>query len=127
MEPSQQQDTDREQTSGDRKKMSLTTQITIALVVGAIVGILLNTVKDVGWVNDHIIEGILTLVADGFVRALQMLVVPLVVFSLITGVAGIGDIKLLGRVGGKAFGLYVATTAIAITTAIVLALSLIHI
>ncbi|ANS80294.1 Proton/glutamate symport protein [Serinicoccus hydrothermalis] len=105
-----------------RKRMSLTTQITIALVAGAVVGSLLNTVADIGWVTDHVIEGILSLVADGFVRLLQMLVVPLVVFSLITGVAGIGDIKLLGRVGGKAFALYVGTTALAITTAILLAL-----
>ena len=49
-----------------------------------------------------------------------MLVVPLVVFSLICGVLGIGDIRVLGRVGGKSFVLYIATTAIAIATAIVL-------
>jgi Na+/H+-dicarboxylate symporter len=58
-----------------------------------------------------------------FVNALKMLVVPLVFFSLICGVCGIGNIKLLGRVGGKAFAFYMMTTAIAIATAIIIAVS----
>ncbi len=53
-----------------------------------------------------------------------MLVVPLVLFSLICGVCGIGDIKLLGRIGTKAFGLYMLTTAVAIASAIVIAASI---
>jgi Na+/H+-dicarboxylate symporter len=51
-----------------------------------------------------------------------MLVVPLVIFSLLCGVMGIGDVRLLGRVGGRAFGLYILTTAIAIAVAICIAL-----
>ena len=56
-----------------------------------------------------------------FVNALKMMVVPLVLFSLICGVCGIGDIKLLGRIGTKSFGLYMLTTAVAIATAIAIA------
>ena len=56
-----------------------------------------------------------------FVNALKMLVVPLVLFSLIPGIIGIGDISLLGRIGTKAVALYLVTTAIAITTAITFA------
>ena len=52
-----------------------------------------------------------------------MLVVPLVLFSLIPGILGIGDIKLLGRIGGKTFALYMLTTTIAITTALLFATS----
>ena len=51
-----------------------------------------------------------------------MLVVPLVFFSLISGVLGIGDVRKLGSVGAKSFGLYMLTTAIAIATAIGLAI-----
>ena len=58
-----------------------------------------------------------------FINSLKMLVVPLVLFSLIPGIIGIGDIRLLGRIGGKAFGLYMLTTAIAIATAIIFAVS----
>jgi Na+/H+-dicarboxylate symporter len=53
-----------------------------------------------------------------FVNALKMLVVPLVFFSLISGVCGIGNLNTLGRVGGKSLVLYMMTTAIAIAVAI---------
>ncbi len=62
------------------------------------------------------------MVGSMFINSLKMLVVPLVTFSLIVGVCGIGDIKALGRIGSKSFLLYVLTTAIAISTAIVFAL-----
>ena len=58
-----------------------------------------------------------------FVNGLKMLVVPLVFFSLICGVCGIGNLSTLGRVGGKSFLLYMMTTAIAIAVAISLAVS----
>ena len=67
-------------------------------------------------------RGLFAMIGTMFVNALKMLVVPLVFFSLICGVLGIGDLRVLGRVGGKAFGLYILTTAIAIAVAIVLAL-----
>ena len=50
-----------------------------------------------------------------------MLVVPLVTFSLICGVCSLGDIKALGRVGGRALIFYTITTAVAITTGIIFA------
>jgi len=54
---------------------------------------------------------------------LKMLVVPLVFFSLICGVCGIGNLKTLGRVGTKSFALYMLTTAIAISVAMTIAIS----
>jgi Na+/H+-dicarboxylate symporter len=53
-----------------------------------------------------------------FITALKMLVVPLVLFSLISGVLGIGEVSTLGKIGFKSFLLYLLTTAIAIATAI---------
>ncbi|KOR23742.1 2-hydroxyglutaryl-CoA dehydratase [Clostridium sp. L74] len=50
-----------------------------------------------------------------------MLVVPLVLFSIICGVASVGDIKKLGRVGGKIFIYYIFTTAFATTIALIMA------
>ena len=100
--------------------MSLTTKVLIALVLGAIVGLLLNLtgLTSSTFVDTYLVQGFFTLVGTLFVNALKMLVVPLVIVSLIPGIVGIGDIRLLGRVGAKAFGLYLLTTAIAITTAI---------
>src|SRR3712207_7895255 len=54
---------------------------------------------------------ILQPVGNIFLRAIKMLVVPLVLFSLICGVSSIGDVKKLGRVGGKIFAFYTCTTA----------------
>ncbi len=104
-------------------KMSLTTKVIIGMVLGLIVGVIINqTMANSAFVNDYIVNGAFNMIGKMFVNALKMLVVPLVTFSLICGVAGIGDISALGRVGGKAFGLYLMTTAIAIAFAISLAM-----
>ena len=70
------------------------------------------------FLNTYVVNGFFHVVGKLFVNALKMLVVPLVLFSLICGVCGIGDLKLLGRIGGKCFLLYLFTTALAIASAI---------
>lgn len=100
--------------------MSLTTKVIIGMVAGLITGVIFNALN-IPFINEHIVGGLFAMVGKMFVNALKMLVVPLVVFSLICGVAGIGDVRLLGRVGIKAFVLYVGTTALAVTTALILA------
>lgn len=101
--------------------MNLTQKVLIGLVSGIVIGLALNLsglAATNSIVKDVLISGIFTTVGGLFVNALKMLVVPLVLVSLIPGIIGIGDISLLGRVGAKAFGLYLLTTAIAIATAI---------
>lgn len=102
-------------------KLSLTTRIMIAMGAGLVLGVILN-IAGIEAINTHLVGGFFGMVGRMFVNALQMLVVPLVFFSLICGVAGIGDIRILGRVGGKSFGLYMATTGTAIAVAILIAL-----
>ena len=53
-------------------------------------------------------------VGSAFIRALTMVVIPLVVASLIVGAASLGDITKLGRIGAKTFGYYMLTTALAV-------------
>jgi Na+/H+-dicarboxylate symporter len=53
-------------------------------------------------------------IGDFFIKAVKMLVVPLIFFSLVSGVAAIGDLRKLGRVGGRAMLLFVATGQIAV-------------
>ncbi len=106
------------------RNASLTTKVLLGMVVGIIIGLIINLsgLNAAGsFVNVWIVDGILQAVGKMFVNALKMLVVPLVIFSLICGVCGIGDIKLLGRVGSKSFGLYMLTTAMAIAVAIIIA------
>ncbi|WP_043868180.1 dicarboxylate/amino acid:cation symporter [Celeribacter indicus] len=101
--------------------MSLTARIMIGMAAGVVLGVVFNRI-DSTFINTHIVAGLFGMVGTMFVNALKMLVVPLVFFSLLTGVTGIGDIRLLGRVGGKSFGLYLMTTALAIAIAILIAL-----
>lgn len=101
--------------------MSLTTKIVIGMAAGLVVGVALNAMAS-PVLNAWLVDGVFAMIGTAFVNGLKMLVVPLVVFSLICGVLGIGDIRVLGRVGGKSFALYIATTALAIATAIILAL-----
>ncbi|MGB1703147.1 MAG: dicarboxylate/amino acid:cation symporter, partial [Cycloclasticus sp.] len=107
-------------------KMSLTVKVLLGMGLGIAAGLAINLLElntAGSFVNVYIIDGLFHVVGKMFVNALKMLVVPLVIFSLICGVCGIGDIRALGRVGGKSFALYMLTTAIAIATAIIIAAS----
>lgn len=106
--------------------MSVTMKVLLGMVLGIIVGLVINLTglnASGTWANTYLTEGLFSVVGQMFVNALKMLVVPLVFFSLVCGVCGIGDIKLLGRIGSKAFLLYLLTTAMAIATAIIIAAS----
>jgi len=103
-------------------KTSMTKKILYGMLFGLILGSLIEFfASDISWIHDYLVMGLFHVVGSIFISMLKMLVVPLVTFSLICGVTGIGDINKLGRVGGKAFALYMFTTALAITLAIALA------
>ena len=104
------------------RKTSMTQKILRGMLLGLVLGSLINNfAHDVSWVQDYLVMGLFHVLGSMFISMLKMLVVPLVTFSLICGVVGIGDIGKLGRVGGKAFAYYMLTTALAITLAIALA------
>ncbi|MCY6356153.1 dicarboxylate/amino acid:cation symporter [Clostridium sp. ZS2-4] len=102
------------------KKMSLTKNIILSLGLGIIFGIIANRFFSTS-LNEGIIKWALGPLGKVFLRGIKMLVVPLVLCSLISGTASMGDIKKLGRVGIRTIIYYTATTALAITLAIVLA------
>ena len=102
-----------------KKKMGLTTKIFVALIVGAIFGMVLHYVVPSGHIKDNIlVEGILYIVGQGFIRLMKMLVVPLVFCSIVCGSMAIGDTKKLGTVGVRTLAFYLATTALAICVAL---------
>lgn len=102
------------------KRLGLTTKIFIGLIVGIIVGILVYQLPDGTFKEDILINGIFELVGQVFLRAIMMMVVPLVFISLVNGTASMGDVRKLGRVGGRTILFYLVTTALAITLALVL-------
>ena len=107
----------------NKKGIGLTTRIFISLIIGCIVGLILHyTLPEGNYVRDTVLmNGIFNVVGQGFLRLMQMLVVPLVLCSIVCGSAAIGDTKTLGKVGVKTIAFYVATTALAITVALIVA------
>lgn len=102
-----------------KKKLSDTGKILLGLIFGAVFGIILNyLVPDSSIKNDVVINGVLYVIGNGFLKLMKMLVVPLVFTSLICGAAAIGDTKTLGKVGVKTIALYICTTALAVSVAI---------
>ncbi len=104
-------------------KTPITTKILIAMALGLLLGSLLNGFAgDSAFIQTYLVQGVFHVLGAAFINCLKMLVVPLVTFSLICGVCGIGDVSVLGRVGIKALLLYILTTAIAITLALMVAI-----
>lgn len=100
-------------------KMSLSTQIFISLIAGMLVGVIFFYFVPASFIRDDVlVNGVFYLLGNGFIRAMQMLVVPLVFCSLICGTMAIGDTNTLGKVGIKTLGFYLVTTAVAITIAL---------
>jgi DAACS family dicarboxylate/amino acid:cation (Na+ or H+) symporter len=100
--------------------MKLHTKILLALLVGAAIGVTANLVLGG---NHPLVAGANRYVAGPvgqvFLRMLFMIVVPLVFASITLGVAGLGDIRRVGRVGTKALGYFLATTFVAATLGLV--------
>jgi DAACS family dicarboxylate/amino acid:cation (Na+ or H+) symporter len=112
----------KDQTPDRPKGLPLHTRILIGLVIGVVAGVAVNAIAGgenprVVWVINNITDPIGAL----FLRLLLMIVVPLVFSSLVVGVAGIGDVRKLGRVGLKAFGYTLIISAISVVIGLGLA------
>lgn len=111
-----------EETPDKPKGIPLHTKILIGLVVGVVAGLVVN--KMFG--GDHprvvsVVDNFTQPVGQLFLRLLLMIVVPLVFSSLVVGVAGIGDIRKLGRVGLKSFGYCLVISSISVVIGLTLA------
>ena len=93
------------------KKLALHTQILIGMTLGLVFGMICLQFTGLSAFTIDYIKPIGTI----FIRSLKMVAVPLVLASLIIGVANIGDISKLSRMGGKTLAIFIITTVIAIT------------
>lgn len=85
-------------------KIPLWQRVVGALILGTAVGLFWGPgAENIKWIGDL------------FIRAIKMLIVPLIFFSLVSGIAALGDLKKLGNVGGKALLLFVTTAAISVS------------
>lgn len=101
-------------------RAALTRNILIAMVSGLVLGSIIHA-ADLAADNPLLVYGVNGIVDVGgkaFVASLKLLVVPLVFFSLACGASNLSDGSSIGRIGLKTIGLYLMTTAIAITLAL---------
>lgn len=100
------------------QKISLAWQILIALVLGIALGAMLHEQQES---RQWLISNILSPAGDIFIRLIKMIVVPIVIATLIVGIAGVGDAKKLGRIGFKTILYFEIITTVAIILGITLA------
>ena len=90
--------------------------------IGLIVGLILNFYVTNTFIKDLIlIDNVFYLGGNLFIKLMSMLVVPLVFCSIIVGVTSISDIKKIGSIGGRAILIYLLTTALAVSIALLIA------
>jgi Na+/H+-dicarboxylate symporter len=102
--------------SNQNKKLSLlsnlTVQIVIAMIIGAGLGIFIHNNYDVNFSKEF--SDKIKILATVFIRLVQMIISPLVFTTLVVGIAKLGDIKTVGRVGGKALGWFFSASFISL-------------
>jgi dicarboxylate/amino acid:cation (Na+ or H+) symporter, DAACS family len=103
-----------------RRRVPLHTKILLGLVLGAAAGVAANSLARESPRLDWIVNNIAQPVGQIFLRLLFMVVVPLVFASVTLGVASLGDLRRIGRVGGKTLLLFLGTTTLAVTVGITL-------
>ncbi|MFL2662862.1 MAG: dicarboxylate/amino acid:cation symporter [Alphaproteobacteria bacterium] len=99
---------------------NLTKNILIGFVLGLIFGILVNLI-DLNQSDKKLIIEILSVGGEIFLKIIKMLVVPIVFFSLTSGVANLNELNTLGKIGVKSISLYILTTFFAITGSLIFA------
>lgn len=100
------------------KKFTLAWQIVAALILGIIVGAVLHNQEES---RVWLVSNILSPAGDIFIRLIKMIVIPIVISTLIVGIAGVGDAKKLGRIGLKTIIYFEVITTVAIIVGITLA------
>jgi len=106
--------------------MSLTSKILIGMLSGLLLGSIISFLglESNQYIKVYLIDGFLYIGGQVFISLLKLMVVPLVFFSLTSGVSSLDQNLSLGRIAGKTLGLYLTTTAIAISIGLTIAVLL---
>ena len=103
--------------------MNLTVRILIGMAAGVVVGLAVQAfTSDDHWIQTVLVQDVFDAGGKVFIASLRLMVVPLVLVSLVCGSSSLVDGASMGRLGGKSIGLYLFTTAVAISIALGLAL-----
>ena len=94
------------------RAMTLWKRVFIGLALGVVIGLSLH--YGLGDKGKHIAETWFKPFGDAFVNLIRMLIIPLIVTTLISGMVAMGDPKRLGSLGARTIGLYLFTTFFAV-------------
>lgn len=100
------------------KKSKLTLWIIVAMILGVVVGYMVHTNSSASF-NKSFSSNI-KLLSTIFIRLVQMIIAPLVFTTLVVGIAKLGDLKTVGRVGGKAILWFISASLISLLLGMVL-------
>ena len=101
-----------------KKGNRLTTYIVIALIAGIILGFVLN--KNIAPEEIEDVTEPFSLLPDVFLRLIKMIIAPLVFFTLVVGVAKLGDLKAVGRIGVKTLLWFISASLVSLVLGMIL-------
>src|SRR5699024_4306451 len=96
-----------------KSRLSLAWQNCIGMILGIIVGAI--------FYGNSIVEDILQPVGDIFINLIKVIILPIIISTLVTGIAGLGDAKKFGKIGGKTILYFEIITTIALTIGLIAA------
>mgnify|MGYP000284974711 CR=1 FL=1 len=99
------------------KKISLTTMILLALVLGMIIGVVLNNTASPE--TEKLYAQEISIFTTIFLRLIKMIIAPLVVSTLVVGIAKMGDAKALGRIFSKTLFLFICASLLSIALGLI--------
>lgn len=100
--------------------MSFTKQVLISMVAGIFIGLIINFYFiSYTFIESFLIGDIFSTISSLFLILLKMIVLPLIFVSIVSGIISINDVSTLGRIGIKTISLYIFTTIIAISLALI--------
>ncbi|MEC4717592.1 dicarboxylate/amino acid:cation symporter [Noviherbaspirillum sp. CPCC 100848] len=102
------------------KSNKLTTRIAVAMVAGIVVGYLCHTFAPTSAIAKDI-AGYLSIFTDIFLRLIKMVIAPLVLATLVAGLASMGDSRAVGRIGGKALGWFITASLLSLLIGLIMA------
>jgi len=102
--------------SGNKNK--LTIYILIAMVLGVVLGYIVHENSSASFIGSFSVN--MNLLTTIFLRLVQMIIAPLVFSTLVVGIAKLGDLKTVGRIGGKALLWFVSASLVSLFIGLVL-------
>ncbi len=104
--------------SNSMKKIGLTGWILICMGAGVIVGLLVHYLADPAWIPPF--DKGMSVITDVFLRLIKMIIAPLVFSTLVTGIAKLGDVRSVGRIGGKTLAWFVGASLLSLILGLII-------